>query len=119
MQDRACPAARSSRCSPQTVLYGVIAGVGVELRSRSWVDDRGRPAVRGQVAQTCTALVEWPGPQADWPYSLCRTPHHIMPDRGALVNATRQCGHDTGQEGSTSLLSPGALFGEKSYFRVK
>jgi len=42
-----------------------------------------------------------------------------MPDRGALVNVTCHHGHDTGQEGSTSLLSPGVSFGEKSHLRAK
>ena len=113
------PAVRSPRRGPQTVLYGVIAGVGVELRSRSRVDDRGGPAVRRQVAQFLPALVEWPGMRVDWPWRQRREQNPIMPDRGALVNATCHHGHDTGQEGSTSLLSPGVSVGEKSHLRAK
>ena len=116
---RTAPAARSARCSPQTVLYGVIAGVGVELRSRSWVDDRGGPAIHGHVTQLSTALVEWPRTRGHWRYGLCRRQNSIMPDLGALVNATCYCGHDTGQERSTSLLSPGVSVGEKSHLRAK
>ena len=50
---------------------------------------------------------------------LKRHTSRIMPDRGALVNVMCHHGHDTGQEGSTSLLSPGVSVGEKSHLRAK
>ena len=101
------------------MLYGVIAGVGVELRSRSWVDDRGGPGVRGQDAELLPALSEWPGTRADWRWGQRREQNPIMPDLGALVNVTCYCGQDTGQERSTSLLCAGASLRQKVHLRPR